>query len=117
MNTHRTIHRGNVFFADLTPAVGSEQSGVRPVVIVQNDAGNLHSPLVITAPITGRYKKSLPTHVRLDGSVAGLRGYSTALLEQLRAIDKARLREYAGAVSADKLWQIDEALRVSLGLI
>lgn len=117
MTTQRAIRRGDVFYADLTPTIGSEQGGVRPVVIVQNEAGNLHSPLVIAAPLTtSKSKKRLPTHVRLDDSVAGLQPRSLVLLEQLRALDKQRLLEYAGTVGVDKMREIDQALRVSVGL-
>ena len=112
----RPIHRGDIYYADLTPVVGSEQGGVRPVLIIQNDVGNQHSPTVIAAAITGRMKGNhLPTHVRLQGSSCGLFQNSTGLLEQIRTLDKSRLREYMGNVGEDKLRQIDSALCVSVG--
>lgn len=112
----RPIHRGDIYYADLTPVVGSEQGGVRPVLIIQNNVGNWHSPTVIVAAITGRMKgKHLPTHVQLRGSSCGLFRNSTVLLEQIRTLDKSRLREYMGNVGEDKLRQIDSALRVSVG--
>lgn len=117
MTTQRAIHRGDVFYADLTPTVGSEQSGIRPVVILQNEAGNIHSPLVIAAPLTrSAGKKPLPTHVRLGASAPGLQPGSIILLEQIRAIDKQRLLEYAGSVGPERMQAIDQALRISLGL-
>ncbi len=113
----RLIHRGDIYYANLTPCLGSEQGGIRPVLIIQNDTGNRHSPTVIAAAITSRNKgKRLPTHVRLEGSACGLFRNSTVLLEQLRTLDRTRLREYMGNVGVDKLGKIDEALRVSVGL-
>ena len=112
----RPIHRGDIYYADLTPAIGSEQGGVRPVLIIQNDVGNQYSPTVIAAAITGCVKrKHQPTHVQLRGSSCGLFRNSTVLLEQLRTLDKSRLREYMGNVGEDKLRQVDLALRVSVG--
>ena len=111
------VHRGEVFYADLSPVVGSEQGGVRPVLIVQNEIGNRHSPTVIAAAITARRKgQHLPTHVQLRGSACGLFRDSTVLLEQLRTLDKSRLGEYMGNVGAEKLRQIDAALGISVGL-
>lgn len=112
----RPIHRGDIYYADLMPVIGSEQGGIRPVLIIQNDVGNQHSPTVIVAAITGRMKgKYLPTHVRLQGAFCGLFRNSTVLLEQIRTLDKSRLREYMGNVGEDKLRQIDSALRISIG--
>lgn len=114
---HKEVKRGEVFYADLSPVVGSEQGGVRPVLIVQNDVGNRHSPTVIAAAITARRKgQHLPTHVQLRGSACGLFRDSTVLLEQLRTLDKSRLGEYMGNVGAEKLRQIDAALGISVGL-
>lgn len=111
------IQRGDIYYAALTPVIGSEQNGVRPVLVIQNDIGNRYSPTVIVAAITGRSrKKHLPTHVRLDGAACGLFRNSIVLLEQIRTLDKSRLREYMGNVGADKLEQIDRALRISIGV-
>lgn len=111
------IRRGDVYYADLSPVVGSEQGGVRPVVILQNNVGNRHSPTVIAAAITGRTDKTrLPTHVELGGSVPGLYKDSIILLEQLRTIDKSRLREHISSLGAGVMEQIDQALEVSVGL-
>lgn len=111
------IRRGDVYYADLSPVVGSEQGGVRPVVILQNNVGNRHSPTVIAAAITGRTDKTrLPTHVELGGSVPGLYKDSIILLEQLRTIDKSRLREHIGSLGAGVMERIDQALEVSVGL-
>ena len=113
----RAIQRGDIYYADLMPVTGSEQGGIRPVVIIQNDTGNLHSPTVIAAAITARRKgRHLPTHVQLRGSACGLFRDSTVLLEQLRTLDKSRLGEYMGNVGAEKLRQIDAALGISVGL-
>lgn len=110
------IRKGDIFYADLTPVVGSEQGGVRPVLIIQNDVGNRYSPTVIAAAITSRMgKHSLPTHVPLDG-LCGLRRDSTILLEQVRTIDRSRLREYIGRLEPEVLREVDQALAVSLGM-
>jgi len=98
--------------ADLNPIIGSEQGGVRPVVVIQNDMGNRYSPTVIVAAITGRDKHSLPTHVRLTSSA--LPKDSQVLLEQIRTIDKTRLLNYLGEISCDEMNCITEALRVSI---
>ena len=112
----RPIRRGDIYYADLTPVVGSEQGGIRPVLIIQNDVGNRHSPTVIAAAITGYAKtRHQPTHVALDGSQCGLHKTSTVLLEQLRTLDKSRLGAYIGSIGGDKLREVDEALRVSVG--
>lgn len=111
------IQRGDLFYADLTPVVGSEQGGVRPVVIIQNDAGNRHSPTVIAAAITSRTeKRKLPTHIRLPEDCHGLHRDSTVLLEQVRTIDRTRLREYIGKLNADTMQCVDRAIAVSFGL-
>ena len=111
------IHRGDIYYADLTPATGSEQSGIRPVLVVQNNVGNHYSPTVIAAAITGYVKgKRQPTHVRLRGAACGLFRDSTVLLEQLRTLDKSRLGEYMGSVGEDKMREVDAALSVSVGL-
>ena len=112
-----SIKRGEVFYADLSPVVGSEQGGVRPVLIVQNDVGNQHSPTVIAAAITSsRSKAPLPTHIALQGGQSGLTRDSIVLLEQMRTIDKRRLREKMGAVDESLMRQVDEAISISLAL-
>lgn len=111
------IYKGDIFYADLTPVVGCEQGGVRPVLIIQNDIGNFYSPTVIVAAITSRTEKNpLPTHIHLCGKQHGLRQSSIVLLEQVRTIDRSRLREYIGHLSESKLQQVDEALAISFGL-
>ena len=106
------IKRGQIYMADLNPVIGSEQGGIRPVVIIQNDRGNYFSPKVIVAAITGQVKKELPTHTKIK--TTGLPKESTALLEQIRTVDKTRLLEKIGEVSVDEMNRITEALRVSL---
>lgn len=111
------IKRGEVFYADLSPVVGSEQGGVRPVLIVQNDVGNRYSPTVIAAAITIKNDKtSLPTHIKLPAGECGLTRDSVVLLEQIRTLDKRRLKEKAGEVAPHAMGQINEALSVSFGL-
>ncbi len=111
------IQRGDIYYADISPVTGSEQGGIRPVLIVQNDIGNSHSPTVIAAAITGYVKgKRQPTHVRLKGAACGLFRNSTVLLEQLRTLDKSRLGEYMGSVGEDKMREVDAALCVSMGV-
>ncbi len=111
------IKRGDLFYADLSPVVGSEQGGVRPVIIVQNNVGNKYSPTIIIAPITSQLNKAkLPTHVKIRGSEFGLPKNSVALLEQLRTIDKRRLREKIGSFDQAIMLKIDEAMAVSLDL-
>ena len=113
----RSIQRGDIYYADLTPVTGSEQGGVRPVLILQNNAGNHHSPTVIAAAITGSVKgKRQPTHVRLRGVACGLFRDSTVLLEQVRTLDKSRLGKYMGRVDEDKMREVDAALHISVGL-
>ena len=117
MQGNRQINRGDIYYADLTPTIGSEQGGIRPVVIIQNDKGNLHSPTVIAAAVTGNAgKKLLPTHVRLGDSACGLFKHSIVLLEQLRTIDRRRLQEYVGTLDADRMNMVDAALAISVGL-
>jgi len=106
------IKRGQIYLADLNPVMGSEQGGVRPVVVIQNNIGNRFSPTIIVAAITGKMKKSLSTHTELKSK--GLKKSSIALLEQIRTIDKRRLIEYVGEVSPKELENITEALRVSI---
>ena len=106
------IKRGQIYLADLNPVIGSEQGGIRPVVIIQNDRGNHFSPTVIVAAITGQVKKELPTHTKIK--TTGLPKESTALLEQIRTVDKSRLLEKIGEVSTREMNRITEALRVSI---
>ncbi len=111
------IHRGDIFYADLSPVVGSEQGGIRPVLIVQNDVGNRHSPTVIAAAITSQTNKArLPTHIELSGQTCGLSRDSVVLLEQIRTIDKKRLKEHMGRIDEGLMNRIDGAIAVSFGL-
>ena len=111
------VRRGEIYYADLSPVVGSEQGGVRPVLIVQNDVGNKHSPTVIAAAITSqREKAKLPTHIELRAASCGLSRDSVVLLEQIRTLDKHRLRERAGQITPEDQKRVDQALDVSLGL-
>ena len=112
-----TVKRGDIFYADLSPVVGSEQGGIRPVLIVQNDTGNRHSPTVIAAAITSQTGKArLPTHINISGASVGLSKDSVILLEQVRTIDKRRLREHMGRLDEKQMLQVDNAIAVSLGL-
>ncbi len=111
------IKRGDIFYADLRPVVGSEQGGVRPVVIVQNDMGNKHSPTVICAAITSKMNKAkLPTHVELDAGRYDMIKDSVVLLEQVRTIDKSRLKEKVCHLDQEVLDKVDRALMVSFSL-
>ena len=111
------VKRGDIFYADLSPVVGSEQGGVRPVLIVQNDTGNRHSPTVIAAAITSQTGKArLPTHISLAAMSCGLPKDSVVLLEQIRTLDKRRLREHMGRVDETMMKQVDTAIAVSFGL-
>ena len=111
------IRRGDIFYADLSPVVGSEQGGLRPVLIVQNDMGNRYSPTVIAAAITSRKDKTpLPTHIRVTAGGCGLQKDSIVLLEQIRTLDKSRLRDKMGVLGAPEMRQVDSALSVSFGL-
>lgn len=112
-----SVKRGDIFYADLSPVVGSEQGGTRPVLIVQNDMGNKHSPTVIAAAITSQMNKArLPTHIELIGPSVGLTKNSVVLLEQIRTIDKKRLREHMGRLDDTTMDQVDSAIAVSFGL-
>ncbi len=111
------IRRGDIYYADLSPVVGSEQGGVRPVVIIQNDVGNKYSPTVIAAAITSRLGKAkLPTHIEISAERYGLSKNSVILLEQVRTIDKARLREKIGHLDDFVMDNVNSALSVSFGL-
>ena len=112
------IKRGDIYYADLSPVVGSEQGGLRPVLIVQNDDGNRYSPTVIAAAITSKMGKThLPTHIDIHGSNVGLAKDSVILLEQVRTLDKRRLREKMGHLEDSVMQRVNEAISVSFGLI
>lgn len=112
------VKRGDVYFADLSPVVGSEQGGVRPVLVIQNDIGNRFSPTVIVAAITAQIQKAkLPTHVEIDAKRYGFERDSVLLLEQVRTIDKQRLTDKITHLDEEMMRKVDEALQISLGLI
>lgn len=114
----RPIQRGDIYYANLALVVGSEQGGIRPVLVIQNDIGNQHSPTIIAAIITGQRKsRYLPTHVLLPELSCGLPKKSMVMLEQIRTLDKHRLLEYVGSVRRTKMQEINEALGISVGLI
>lgn len=110
------IKRGDIYYADLNPTVGCEQGGVRPVLIIQNNVGNHFSPTVIAAAITSRRKKDMPTHVLLDEEGTRLFADSRIMLEQVRTIDRERLKEYVGSANAATMQYVDHAIAVSFGL-
>lgn len=111
------MRRGDVFYADLSPVVGSEQGGVRPVLVLQNDVGNRYGPTVIVCAITAQIEKGrLPTHVELKAGQCGLERDSVLLLEQIRTIDKRRLREHVARLDGGVMTKVNEALLISLGL-
>ena len=112
------IKRGDMFYADLSPVVGSEQGGIRPVLIIQNDMGNKYSPTVIAAAITSQVNKNkLPTHIAIDSEEFGLKSDSVVLAEQIRTIDKSRLKEKIGHIDDEKVMsKINNAIGVSFGL-
>lgn len=112
-----TVKRGDIYYADLSPVVGSEQGGMRPVLIVQNDTGNRHSPTVIAAAITSQTGKArLPTHIALPAESCALSRDSVILLEQIRTLDKSRLREHMGRLPGSVMREVDTAIAVSFGL-
>lgn len=111
------IHRGDIYYADLSPVVGSEQGGIRPVLIVQNNVGNRFSPTVIAAAITSRRSKAnLPTHIPINSGSSGLAKDSVVLLEQVRTIDKRRLKEKMGTIDQSAMNAVDNAISISFGL-
>ena len=115
--TKRKVKRGDIYYADLSPVIGSEQGGVRPVLILQNDVGNHYSPTVIIAAITTQMqKKKMPTHVKLKGKSLPLTHDSVILLEQLRTIDKQRLKDRIAHLSPETMAKVDKALTISVGL-
>lgn len=112
------IRRGDMFYADLSPVVGSEQGGIRPVLVIQNDIGNKFSPTIIVSAITSQINKAkLPTHVEISAKEYGLQKDSVILLEQLRTIDKRRIKEKIGHLDDKLMEQVNEALYISLGLV
>ena len=112
------IKRGELYFADLSPVIGSEQGGVRPVLVIQNDIGNKYSPTVIAAAITSKLNKAkLPTHIELSSKEYGLEKDSVVLLEQIRTIDKTRLKEKIGELNNFKMSEVNKAMMISLGVI
>ncbi|MCI8370161.1 MAG: type II toxin-antitoxin system PemK/MazF family toxin [Clostridia bacterium] len=111
-----TIKRGELYYADLSPVVGSEQGGIRPVLVVQNDVGNKYSPTVIAAAVTSKINKAkLPTHIELPSSSYGLVRDSVILLEQIRTLDKKRLKERIGELNESTMSKVDRAILISLG--
>lgn len=112
-----SVRRGDIFYADLSPVVGSEQGGLRPVLIVQNDVGNKYSPTVIAAAITSKMSKNhLPTHIDIYADKVGLQKDSVVLLEQIRTIDKRRLKEKMGHLDDEVMNQVNNAISISFGL-
>ncbi|SHH49065.1 mRNA interferase MazF [Asaccharospora irregularis DSM 2635] len=117
MNINLDIKRGDLYYADLSPVVGSEQGGIRPVLIIQNDIGNKYSPTVIIAAITSQINKAkLPTHVEISANEYGLNKDSVILLEQIRTIDKKRIREKIGCLDENVMLKVNNSLQISLGL-
>mgnify|MGYP003297409129 CR=1 FL=1 len=111
------VKRGDIFYADLSPVIGSEQGGIRPVLVVQNDVGNKYSPTVIAAAITSKINKAkLPTHIEIDAKEYGLSRDSVILLEQVRTIDKQRLREKIGRLDDVQMEKVNDAISISFGL-
>jgi mRNA interferase MazF len=112
------IRRGDIYFADLSPVIGSEQGGTRPVLIIQNDIGNQYSPTTIVAAITSSIEKpKLPTHVEMPAGSGGLEKNSVILLEQIRTIDKSRLMEKVSSLDGDMMARVNQAVEISLGLV
>ena len=116
-NQQSIVRRGEIYYADLSPVVGSEQGGMRPVLIVQNDVGNRYSPTVIAAAITSQQNKArLPTHIEIEARTYGLSKNSIVLLEQVRTLDKRRLRERMGCLDEKAMQRVEGAIAISLGL-
>ena len=115
--TTMVVKRGDIFYADLSPVIGSEQGGIRPVIIIQNDIGNKYSPTVIVAAITSQINKAkLPTHVEISSEEYGLNRDSVVLLEQVRTLDKKRLKEKIGHMTDSDMKKVNKALQISLNL-
>lgn len=118
MSMAQVVKRGDIYYADLSPVVGSEQGGIRPVLIIQNDIGNKYSPTVIITAITSQINKAkLPTHVEISSEEYGLNKDSVILLEQIRTIDKRRLKDRIGHISDELMVRVDQALMISLGMV
>jgi mRNA interferase MazF len=114
----QVVKRGDIYYADLSPVIGSEQGGIRPVLIIQNDIGNKYSPTIIIAAITSQINKAkLPTHVEISSEEYGLNKDSVILLEQVRTIDKRRLKDKIGHISDLLMNEVDDALKISLGVV
>lgn len=112
-----SVNRGDIYYSDLSPVIGSEQGGIRPVLIVQNDVGNKYSPTVIAAAIASRKDKTkLPTHIELNADSTGLQRDSIVLLEQIRTLDKRRLKEHMGRLDENSMREVNAALSISFGL-
>lgn len=112
------VKRGDIYYADLSPVIGSEQGGVRPVLVIQNDVGNKYSPTIIVAAITSQINKArLPTHIEINAQDFGLPKDSVVLLEQIRTIDKKRLREKIGHFTEEVMVEVDNGLKVSIGIV
>ena len=110
------IKRGDIYYADLSPVIGSEQSGIRPILIIQNDVGNKFSPTIIGVPITSKAKVNMPTHISIQGNKYGLDKDSIILAEQIRTLDKSRLKEKVGRLDKKVLEQVKRAIEISCGL-
>lgn len=110
------VKRGEIYYADLSPVIGSEQAGVRPVLIVQNDVGNKFSPTIIAIAITSKQKVKLPTHIDIEGTKYGLDKDSVILAEQIRTLDKKRLREKVGKVDDETMEKVKKAIEISFGI-
>ena len=109
------IKRGDIFYADLNPTVGSEQGGIRPVLVVQNNIGNMHSPTIVVLPITSMKKRPLPVHANVDDNDLLTEG-SITLAEQIRTIDKCRLKSYIGSLDTEAMKRVNQTIRISLGV-
>lgn len=117
MRNEKVVKRGDIYYADLSPVIGSEQGGVRPVIIVQNNIGNKFSPTIIVAPITSKMNKAkLPTHIEVSANKFGLEKDSVMLLEQIRTIDKIRLKEFLGTADNKTMEKVNQVLKISLSL-
>ncbi len=110
------VKRGDIYYADLSPVIGSEQSGIRPVLIIQNDIGNKFSPTIIAIAITSRLKAKLPTHIGIEGTKYGLDKDSVILAEQIRTLDKKRLKSKVGTLDKDTMEKVKRALEISFGI-
>lgn len=117
MNDNIVVKRGDIFYADLSPVIGSEQGGVRPVLVIQNNIGNKYSPTIIIAAITSQLKKAkLPTHIEIEAGNYGLIKDSVLLLEQIRTIDRKRMKDRIGRCDREFMQQVNKALEISVGM-